>query len=127
MQEELGVHWVPSKLDVDYLIEQLSIQISPFTPENIQASFKRSKLWPKNKQFTESWFIENAQIDKLVNRCCSFINGVKVCRFEEAIEDVFTKELELHRKHWLFHFLWIALWVKSKLKKMKKYGKTAFL
>ena len=127
MQEELGIHWVPCKLDVDYLIEQLGVQISPFTPDSIQASFKRSKSWPKNKRFTESWFIENANIDKLVNRCCSFIDGVKVCRFDNAMKLVFAEELELQRTHWLFHFLWIALWLKAGTRKNEKTWQDSFL
>jgi hypothetical protein len=127
MQEELGLHWTPQKLDVDYLIEQLAIQISPFTPDSMQASFKRSKSWPKNKRFTESWFVENPQIDKLVNRCSSFIDGVKVCRFDDAIKAVFAKEMELNRDRWLFHFLWIALWIKVKSRKNEKVWQDSFL
>lgn len=126
MQEELGLHWLPSKLDVEYLIEQLGVQISPFTLESMQASFKRSKTWPKNKRFTESWYIENAHIDKLVNRSCSFIDGVKVCRFADAMSAVFAEEMESHRFHWLFHFLWIALWIKSRARKNEKVWQDSF-
>ena len=127
MQEELGLQWRPQKMDVDYLMEQLAVQISPFTPDSMQESFKRSKTWPKNKRFTESWYIENSQIDKIVNRCCSFIDGVKVCRFNEAIKAVFAEEMELNRERWLFHFLWIALWVKVKARKNEKIWQDSFL
>ena len=92
----------------------------------MQESFKRSKTWPKNKRFTESWYIENSQIDKVVNRCCSFIDGVKVCRFNEAIKAVFAEEMELNRERWLFHFLWIALWVKVKARKNEKIWQDGF-
>ena len=126
MQEELGLHWTPQRLEVNYLIEQLSVQISPFTQESIEASLKRSKLWPKNKRFTESWYIENSEIDKLVNRSSSYIDGVKVCRFEDAIKAVFAEEMELNRDHWLFHFLWIALWIKSRARKNEKIWQDAF-
>lgn len=126
IQEELGLHWLPQRLDVDEMMEQLAIQISPFTPESIQASFKRSKSWPKNKRFTESWFIENAQIDKLVNRCCSFVDGIKVCRFGEALEAVFAEEMEHHRDRWLFHFLWITLWLKSGARPNEKTWQDSF-
>ena len=102
------------------------MQISPFTPDSIQASFKRSKSWPQNKRFTESWYVENAHIDKLVNRCCSFIDGVKVCCFEDAMKGVFAKEMELHRDRWLFHFLWIALWLKVKTRKNEKVWQDSF-
>lgn len=127
IQEELGLHFLPQKLDVDSLLTELGVLISPFTAETVTASFKRSKSWPKDKRFTESWFIENAQIDKLVNRCCSFVDGVKVCRFEEAIAAVFTEELEHHRQRWLFHFLWIALWMKAKARKNEKIWQDSFI
>lgn len=126
MQEELGVHFLPKALDVEYLIEQLSVQITPFTLDSMQLSFKRSKSWPKNKQFTESWYIENADIDKLVNRSCSFVDGVKVCRFKEAMGAVFKEEFERHRERWLFHFLWIALWMKAGAKKNEKIWQDSF-
>ncbi len=126
MQEELGLQWYPCELDVDYLMEQLAVQISPFTPESMQASFKRSKLWPKNKRFTESWYIENSHIDKLVNQCCSFTDGVKICRFEEAMNVVFAQEMELQRNRWVFHFLWIALWIKAKSRKNEKVWQDSF-
>lgn len=126
IQEELGLNWNPCKLDIDYLMEQLAVQISPFTPDSIQQSFKRSKSWLKNKRFTESWYVENAQIDKLVNRCCNFIDGVKVCRFDDAKKAVFEKEMELHRDKWLFHFLWLALWLKAKTRKNEKVWQDSF-
>jgi hypothetical protein len=126
MQEELGIHFMPKKLDVEDLMQQFAIQISPFTQETLEASLKRSKSWPKNKRFTESWFVENSQIDKLVNRCCSFVDGVKVCRFEEAMEAVFVDELERHREQWLFHFLWITLWLKSGARKNEKTWQDSF-
>lgn len=126
MQEELGVHFLPQALDFDYLIEQLSVQISPFTQESMLASFKRSKSWPKNKRFTESWYIENGVVDKLVNHCCSFVDGIKVCRFDEAMEAVFTQEMEHHRDHWVSHFLWITLWLKSCARKREKTWQDSF-
>ena len=127
MQEELDLHWFPRKLDVPYLLEHLAVQISPFNPESIQASFLRSKSWTKNKRFTESWYVENAQIDKLVNRCCSFIDGVKVCRFEEAEQAVLSHEMECNREHWLFHFLWVSLWLKAKARKNEKVWQDSFM
>lgn len=126
IQEELGLHLLPQKLDVDYLIEQLSVQITPFTPESTRASLKRSKSWPKNKRFTESWYMESFQVDKLVNRCSSFVDGVKVCRFNEAMHAVLTQEMELHREHWLFHFLWMTLWLKARARKNEKTWQDSF-
>ena len=127
IQEELGVHFLPMSLDAAALMEHIAVEINPFTADTLDASLKRSKSWPKNKRFTESWYVENAQIDKLVNRCCSFVDGVKVCRFDEAMHDVFEFEMETNREHWVFHFLWIALWLKSKKRKNEKLWQDSFL
>lgn len=127
IQELLGIRLRPNKLDLEYLIEQLSVQISPFTPEIIHESLQRSKSWLKNKQFTESWYIENPLIDKIVNHNSSFIDGVKVCRLADAMDAVFSEEMELHRDKWQFHFLWIALWVKAKARKNEKIWQDSFL
>lgn len=126
IQELLGLHFQPELIDVPYLIDQLAVQISPFTPDEIQRSLKRSKNWPNSKQFTESWYVENSQVDKQVNRCCSFIDGVRVCDIEEAKAAIFAQELEQHRDKWLFHFLWIALWVKAKARKNEKIWQDSF-
>lgn len=126
IQELLGLHLKPEYLDIEHLFQFFSVQISPFTEETIQESFKRSRLWTKNKRFTESWFVENPQIDKLVNHCSSFVDGVKVCRIEEAMAAVFAEEMELHRTQWAFHFLWIALWARAKPKKNEKIAEDSF-
>jgi hypothetical protein len=127
IQELLGLRVKPKKLDIDYLFEQLSVQITPFTQEVIADSLKRSKSWLKSKQFTESWYLENALIDKIVNHNSSFIDGVKVCRLEDAIEDVLAEEMELNRDKWQFHFLWTALWIKAKERKNEKMWQDSFL
>jgi len=126
IQEQLGLHLLPEKLDLDYLIERLGVQISPFTPDSMKASLARSKSWPKNKRFTESWFVENSAIDQLVNGCCHFVDGVRVCRFAEAMSAVFANEMEHNREKWLFHFLWIALWIKAKARKNEKIWQDSF-
>lgn len=113
IQEALGMSFHPQYLDIAYLMEQLAVQISPFTPDTVYTSLQRSKNWPKNKRFTESWYLESPKVDGLVNRCCTFVDGVKVCRFEEAIALVFSEEMEQKRERWMFHFLWIALWLKA--------------
>ncbi|MBI2784771.1 MAG: hypothetical protein HYX60_00045 [Legionella longbeachae] len=127
IQELLGIRIRPNKLDLDYLFEQLSIQITPFTQEIISKSLQRSKSWLKSKSFTESWYLENSLIDKIVNHNSSFVNGIRVCRLEEAMDAVFTEEMELHRDKWEFHFLWIALWLKAKERKNEKVWRDSFL
>ncbi|MCL9682925.1 hypothetical protein [Legionella maioricensis] len=127
VQELLGVRLRPNKLDLEYLFEQLSVQITPFTQEIIQESLQRSKSWLKTKSFTESWYIENPTIDKIVNHNSSFIDGVKVCRLANAMDAVFVEEMELNRDKWEFHFLWVALWVKAKARKNEKVWQDSFL
>jgi hypothetical protein len=127
LQEVLGVRLRPHELDLDDLITHLSVEISPFTQETIDASLKRSKSWLKSKQFTESWYIENPLIDKIVNHNSSFIDGVKVCQLEDAMSDVFAEEMELNRDRWQFHFLWIAWWFKAKARKNEKIWQDSFL
>lgn len=126
IQEELGLRLRPNELDLNTLFEQMGVQISPFTQDAIEASLKRSKSWLSKKQFTESWYLENPVVDKIVNHNSSFIDGVKVCRLEDAIDAVFSQELELNRDKWMFHFLWTALWIKAKTKKNEKTWQDSF-
>lgn len=127
IQELLGIRLRPHKLDLEHLFEQLSVQITPFTQEAISASLQRSKSWLKSKSFTESWYLENAVVDKIVNHNSSFVDGIRVCRLEEAMEAVFAEEMELHRDKWQFHFLWIALWMKAKERRNEKIWRDSFL
>ncbi len=127
LQESLGVHFVPEFLDVSFLMEQLSVQIEPFTQAVIDASFKRSQKWLQIKPFAASWYLENERIDKLVNSCSYFKENVKVCRIEEAVDAVFQEEMETARTHWVFHFLWVALWLKAHARKNEKMWQDSFL
>ena len=36
------------------------------------------------------------------------------------MQAVFIDEMELHRDHWLSHFLWITLWLKAGARKNEK-------
>lgn len=114
IQEALGRQFIPQKLDIDEQIEKLSVQIVPFTTNTLETALKRSGKWLKKVSFTESWFIESALVDKLVNQSSSFIDGIKICELDDAIDAVFKEDMEFHRDQWLFHFLWTALWLKSK-------------
>lgn len=127
IQELAGLRFRPKKLDINSLFEELSVQINPFTEETIASSLKRSKSWLTNKRFTESWYVENPLVDKIVNHNSSFIEGVKICRLEKAMDAVFEEELEKNREQWVFHFLWVALWFKAKQKKTEKTWFDSFL
>lgn len=112
IQEELGVQFLPKNLDMDTIMQQMGVDICPVTTQIIETSLLRSKKWPKTKTFVASWLIENAAIDKLVNQCSGFVNGIKVCELDKAAVLVF-EEFEQHREEWLFHFLWVALWMSA--------------
>jgi hypothetical protein len=127
IQEELGVQFTAQMLDVDDVMQQLSVQISPFTEETIQTSLKRSQKWPHTKQFVESWFVENAQVDKLVNQCSGFVDGIKVCELDQAVAAVFEEELEQHRDRWVFHFLWVSLWMKVNARSTEVMWQDSFI
>ena len=127
IQEELGVHFIPEKMDIQDVVEKLGILVNPFTPATVLAAFARSKNWSKTKSFTESWYLENSAVDKLVNRCCSFVNGTKICRTEEAMSLVFTDVMETRREQWLFHFVWITLWLKARARKNEKVWQDSFM
>lgn len=127
VQEVLGLSFRPQRLDVDAMMDDLAVQITPFTEEVVSLSLKRSQAWPKSKQFTESWFVESFEIDKYVNRYCEIIDGVKVCHFQEAMDELYRHVFELQRDYWQFHFLWLALWLKAKTRKNEKVWQDAFL
>lgn len=127
IQEALGVHFIPQKIDISDVMNQLGVLVHPFTPETVRASFARSKTWSKTKSFTESWYLENSVVDKLVNRCCSFVDGIKICRTEEAMEFIFTDVMEARREQWLFHFVWVTLWLKAKARKNEKIWQDSFM
>jgi len=127
IKEILGLRIKPQKLPVATLMEELGVQIVPFTQEVIDKALKRTKSWIKNKHFVDSWYTESALVDKIVNTYSNFINGTKVCRLEEAMAKVFEEEFEPKRQRWLFHFLWVALWFKSKAKKTEKMWQDSFL
>lgn len=126
-QEEIGIHFLPKPLDVPRILEQLAVQIEPFTPSVVDDAFKRSGQWLHNKPFAASWYLENEGVDKWVNRCCSFEDGVKICRFEDAMKAVFEHELEQTRETWVFHFLWVALWLRAGARKNEKIWQDSFL
>lgn len=128
IEELIGTHFKPQLINVSMLLEKLCVQINPFTPSLTQQSFKRSKSWSANKKFTESWYLENANVDKLVNHCSSIIKGIKICDIAKAMDEVFDQEIELHRDVWCFHFLWMALWAKSgSVRKNDKIGMDCLL
>ena len=127
IQEETGLQFVPMPLDMASLMDELSVKISPFTHDVLQAALKSSQAWVKKKSFTDSWYLESAEIDQLVNRCCSMMDGVRVCQFSQATTLLFAEIIEQQRQRWVFHFLWVALWLKAKSRKHETMWRDSFL
>ena len=127
IQEETGLQFVPSALDTGFLMRELSVKIAPFTQDVVQSALKRSHAWSKKKSFTDSWYLEGADVDKLVNRCSTMTDGVRVCQFAEAMLFLFEEQIEQQRERWLFHFLWVALWLKSKSRAHETMWRDSFL
>lgn len=127
IQEELGIQFLPERIDIDEQMQTLSVAISPFTKEVVDNSLQRSKNWPKKRKFADSWFMESSLIDKLVNKCSSIVDGIKVCDLDTAIGLVFNESMEKMRSDWMFHFLWMALWAKVNVRKNEKLWEDSFI
>lgn len=127
IQEMLGIHFIPEKIDIDALMQDLGIKIVPFTADGLDQSLKRTASWPENKRFAFSWFVESVEIDKLVNQNCQIVDGIKICRFEEAMGAVLLHYMECNRDRWLIHFLWNALWLKVSGRKNEKVWQDSYL
>lgn len=127
IQEELGISFRPQRIDLDDLMQTLSVSISPFTPEVVQSSLERSKKWLNTRKFADSWFMESADIDRLVNSCSSIVDGVKICDLKKAMPLVFNECIEKSRDSWMFHFIWTAIWAKSNSRKNENFWMDAFI
>jgi len=126
LQEVLGVHFLPEKIDVRGVMNDLSIQIQPFTPAVLEKALVQTQNWLDEKPFASSWFMESEALDKLVNRCSHIESGMKICRFDDAMQLVFSGLLEPMRERWLFHFMWVAMWLRSGARKHEKTWQSCF-
>lgn len=126
LEELLGFQLQTEPLDVDGIIQTLGVQINPFHHEAMELSFKRSKVWLSTKSFTETWYLETAEVDKLVSRCSSFINGALVCDIEKATHSIMEQAIERDKSVWIFHFLWLTLWLKAHVRKNEKTWQDSF-
>lgn len=113
LQIALGIEFRPERIEIDALIEELAVEITPFTLEEVEKGIKQTNRWFRDKKFTRSWFEEDHEIDACVNQCCSIVDGIKVCAIARAEEMVLEEVFEARREKWKFHFLWTALWAKA--------------
>lgn len=44
IQEEMGIHFIPKSIDLPFLMEELGVQISPFTPDVIEGVVKADQI-----------------------------------------------------------------------------------
>jgi hypothetical protein len=126
IQEILGVELHPEPIDMVASMQELGVQIIPFTSELLEEGVKRSRFWFRDKPITQSWFEEDSKIDIVVNQCCNFVDGVKICTLDRACKLVMDEVLELKREKWAFHFLWTALWAKAKARKQERFWQDCF-
>lgn len=126
VQALLGLEFYPEQLDVSLTLQALGVQIHPFTADRMEEGIRRSRIWFREKTFTQSWFEEDGTVDTYVNQCCSFVKGVKVCTLDKACELIIKEVLEPQREKWIFHFLWTALWAKSKSRKQERFWRDCF-
>ncbi|MDP3559205.1 MAG: hypothetical protein Q8R79_02470 [Legionellaceae bacterium] len=114
LQESSGLDFRPLSLDVGAVMEQVSVGITPFTPAIIEDALDNTRTWIRQKSFAASWFWEDPEIDAVVNRCCTIVQGVKVCALEKAVTSVLEEIFEPARQQCMFHFLWVALWARAR-------------
>ena len=55
------------------------------------------------------------------------IKGTKVCDVQAAVSSLFAEAFAQRRDWWTFHFLWMTLWAKAKVKKNEKLWLDAFI
>lgn len=126
IHELLNLDFTPECIDTNSLIQELGVQITPFTAEVVADGVKRSKKWIRDKRIAKSWFEESSEIDSLVNQCCNIEKGVKVCAIKEANTLVIDALFNANREKWVFHFLWTALWLKAKTHAKERFWKDCF-
>lgn len=127
VQELLGIQFRPQCIEVSALIEEISVQIHPFTPEIIADALKKSSRWMKNAAFAHNWFEENSEIDVEVNQCCTIEKGTKYCDLNHATERIFKHIFSHEQEKWRFHFLWNALFLRSKARAQERSWRDCFL
>lgn len=113
LQEQLGVHFVPEPIALHDSIEALSVELHPFTQSKMQEAIIYTRKWEKDGRFSQSWFVENSEVDALVNRCCTLEENTKACDLSEALPLLINEIFSKMRNYWCFHFFWNALWLKS--------------
>ncbi len=126
IQSLLGLEFYPELIDATMALQELGVQINPFTAELMEDGIDHSRTWFRDKTFTQSWFEEDSIIDTYVNQCCSFVKGVKVCTLDQACELILNEVLEPKRDKWIFHFLLTSLWAKSKSRKRERFWQDCF-
>lgn len=127
LEELLGLHFKPELLAVPSLIQQLCVQVHPFTPEVIDNALKKSSQWLQQHSFARGWYEENAAIDRIVNQYCTLEKATKFCNLSLAMEGVFEQIFAKERDKWVFHFLWNALFLKSNARKAERSWKDCLL
>lgn len=113
LQELTSSQWQAQPLNIELIIANLISKVDDFANKQWQEqSLLRSGNWYRKYEFTESWFDESPELDKLVNQSCSFLDGIKQCNMSLAMPSILEAYFEPRREQWLEHFLWLTLWAK---------------
>tara|TARA_B110000879_G_C11143502_1_gene501383 strand:- start:5 stop:1672 length:1668 start_codon:yes stop_codon:yes gene_type:complete len=112
LQEITGSQWQAQPIQIEQTIEQLLVEHPVIDAAYQKKSFARSDNWYRKYKFTESWYDESPELDRLVNQFCTFVDGIKQCHVSNALPTIIEQYFEARREQWLEHFLWLALWAK---------------
>lgn len=127
LESLLGLHFKPEQLAAPSVIQQMCVQIHPFTPDIIDQALKKSAGWHRQHPFSRSWFEESPEIDRVVNQYCSFEKGTKICDLTQAVDEIFREVFAKERDKWRFHFLWNAMFLHSNARARERSWKDCLL
>ena len=127
IQEITGSQWQAQPLHIEQVIDTLMTGCPEINKEWQLKSLERSSHWYKKYKFTEAWYDESPELDKLANQFCSFVEGVKRCNVSNALLPIMDQYFEERRGQWLEHFIWLALWSKPSARHNEYLWKDALI
>jgi len=117
--EMLGAsHWRAEKFNATLTLNQLILDLNGNSLETdiITKVLRKSKEWINNKDFAESWFEHDDEVDDIVHNMMHECSKEKQ-NFSEVVDAICTEILEPRRQKWQHRLLWMALWAKANTRK----------
>lgn len=127
IQEITGSQWQAQPLNIEAIIDKLLTQCPEINKEWHMQSLERSSHWYKKHKFTDSWYDEGPDLDKIVNQFCFFEGSVKKCNVSKALPVVIQEYFEERRGQWLEHFIWLTLWAQPSARHNEYLWKDALI